>query len=541
MDEFVVESLIKNEINSRKHIDKNDQLGMIFDKSDRQSELIQLKFCDEFVNEAIYCAKQLINEEIDHLDFLRSQSSGITQYYKNFKIEDKLQNPAYNRMENFLKALDSSYFAKEYDNWRHLFNEKHKTNFLTGINEALEELWLKRKITGTCELGKSLISIFEDIELPFELLDYLKSTFQEFEYDYTSYLTKVLNNMPEEFDDLQHQTWKNFTSVIKRLTYLTPDSEATPQGIKEIVRFISAEPKVFHSVDGKSIFVTGFRYKISECLEKVENLITDEVALVKFFSFAAIVLDCNISGNKWHSKNLVFYAEKIIISKNVVVDLSGRNGGDVNDRAADSDGKKDGTDGIDGAAGKNSGNVVFYINEKPKNEEKLTIILNGGNGGKGQDGGHGTNGRNGAYVRREDFEKKIKDVEPEKFNDAESLTGLFGSFIWVVEQTDYNGLKGIDYREGYDENGIHCIVSLSKTFLYTFCYMVLKGSKAKSSTKGGRGGQGGQGGHRGIFQVYIRNNDKNFPIELSSVIVTAVDGIEGKPGAGGNNGKLVKD
>ncbi len=118
-----------------------------------------------------------------------------------------------------------------------------------------------------------------------------------------------------------------------------------------------------------------------------------------------LYLDCDF---KIPGKNIIINAHNVYVKKSSTIDLSGRNGREflhnalsgeeirkANNAADVECNGRSGKNGLSGAAGESSGNLIINTTVINEDEHELTIIVNGGNGANGQNGGDGEKGKDG--------------------------------------------------------------------------------------------------------------------------------------------------
>lgn len=179
--------------------------------------------------------------------------------------------------------------------------------------------------------------------------------------------------------------------------------------------------------------------------------------------------------------NLIILSSIIEFTDNIEINLSGTNCKKNHNVLL----KDDGSDGLPGYPGSNSGSLFMYA-ETIHNMDNVVFKVGGGQGGNGSNGSNGSDGSNGKDATK-NFYKSDKLCE---VNHGITKTNK-----------SYNRIK------------------------------TLYGFTGENGGNGGKGGAGGLGGHPGIVQVYQSTK------KIKDLVGTTKNGKDGNPGKAGKGGK----
>lgn len=242
-----------------------------------------------------------------------------------------------------------------------------------------------------------------------------------------------------------------------------------------------------------------------------KGVLTSELINSNFLSnFEELKATCDVFhintnlSSQFRGKGLGIRANLVIVHRKVDWNLSG--GHKVSNwiKNPGQDFLGQGIDGQNGYDGENGGCLVI-ICDSIINSSFLTINLNGGNGSDGQNGGSGLDAVDGTKPTLNDFLINGKEIDT--------------PFLQTI--TNWKTVK-----ENYFQKQI--FVQNPNTFL-----VLIKGSPGKQRMRGGKGGHGGFGGHAGDIKFEIGTNINGFEGQI-----IALEGLKGKDGMPGKNGKI---
>jgi len=206
--------------------------------------------------------------------------------------------------------------------------------------------------------------------------------------------------------------------------------------------------------------------------------------------------------------NVSFRAPHWKIIEERTIDLSGRAGADLPDRA------NQGQNGQLGNPGGNGGN--FEAHGEIDGVERLSVNTSGGHGGRGQHGGHGVNGING-------YDVTIADEALVNNGDDRALisTRALADNVWRGVFTANTMFEKIYQRDG------------------------IRGTVGGNAGRGGRGGLGGIPGtlviNGQIIPQHGNAQANPYPLRMTSLRGNpGADGDNGIPGQGGRHGNSYR-
>ncbi|KAM3126716.1 hypothetical protein pb186bvf_021179 [Paramecium bursaria] len=363
---------------------------------------------------------------------------------------------------------------------------------------------------------------FQKVSLKFQLLDDAKQLLKQLcgnlSNELSSFENQILSGLLEIWEQRITDYRQVNTQKIKQLKFVNQklqnsysnqlknikilgqfikefnDLDDKVEGLKHQLESIVVQEQMVQQIDILKIFCAQMTIKrLKEILKNYNNIST--VFVCSLFSFQIDDnFDCQGLSIFIKTKNFVVASQQ-----NLYINLKGKDGMMHVQKKADQNlNDKNGQNGMHGHNGQNGGNF-FLTSEKYVNMNKLVINLSGGNGSDGQDGGDGKDGENG------------RDAQQKQVNMKEQNCEQF------CEESDYT--DELDIFTFNKENQIHYI------------------SKGTSGTQGGnagRGGLGGLGGRKGTFK--IASNQEACEIIYKDGI-SGQNGIDGKIGHGGINGK----
>ena len=214
------------------------------------------------------------------------------------------------------------------------------------------------------------------------------------------------------------QVEKSSTQCLQRFLQLVKNFESDylllENQLLELIRHYLAPIKItIKKIGSRSVVeVIGSIIYMSKQLEEVEKLLKnkqhDLIAELHFVAVHMLEIDCDLENSVWHGFNILVMAANVNVSENCKWDLSGLTSQNCYEKAQNGNSNdKDGKDGIDGRSGESSGNVMI-IADQMQNAERLTVILNGGNGSNGQVGGDGANGEDGIGISMKDLRDQFR-------------------------------------------------------------------------------------------------------------------------------------
>lgn len=296
-------------------------------------------------------------------------------------------------------------------------------------------------------------------------------------------------------------------------------------------------------VDNRWILeVIGKNVSLAVIKSRLEQMLDAEVEEVRFVGSEIFYVDSDLSlDNLWHGKNIVLFARKIRVTKNVEWNVSGRNSKLCFTVEPQIDSNGDGGDGDDGAVGESGGNVLIIADEIFEST-KWQITSNGGTGSIGQNGGNAKDGEDGCGMPLEKFRElawnqnqirwlkaffKIKkEIEsygdPFKYVNGKWTKDVF-DMLWGKWYIEFQSDEGYTVLECVNQN--YFVIGCSRHLI-----RMVKGTTGTPGGKGGAGGFGGNGGVSGDIQILIDNQ------HIESVKNEGQNGKDGTAGLDGYNG-----
>uniref|UniRef100_A0AC35G419 Chloroplast protein-transporting ATPase n=1 Tax=Panagrolaimus sp. PS1159 TaxID=55785 RepID=A0AC35G419_9BILA len=272
-------------------------------------------------------------------------------------------------------------------------------------------------------------------------------------------------------------------------------------------------------VQGHKIFASNVYDEIKEKIEKNGNITEIEIWVKD-----DLILDTDLT---FKGKSLILAANnRIVVPNPVICDLSGKDAPKLNTEPA-ADGISpggDGKNGKDGIAGESSGNMVICT-KLIEGEEKLTVVLNGGNGSNGQNGGNGANGEDGVGVKFENV-----------FGIGHSARKITKQVVNKITFAVYSRMIDNNIKKTVLPEGVIHEQSDSANYSSTHTYEFFYGANGKPGGKGGKNGCSGEGGKKGKLDVLPNEEHNN-----NKMKVQATDGKDGYPGIPGKYGENGKD
>lgn len=332
-------------------------------KSDKLNEIMQLLSHLDAFNDFL---------EIYKLDFFKSS--------KNLLLIKDLLNES---MENeFLAKLKSQLWKKITLIYRSINNEIKFIQAFDNLLNEYESQFKKEEFSNDCELKLLLnncLSIDKWMHKLEKTLDLPK--FNEAAANFETAYYMSIKSVKETARGVRDKSLKN-----------------TNKNLIKIINAYFDEIKVEKKIlDGRNLIeiVSSSTLILSKVLTtRVENRLNDAIEEVRFVASDAIYVDVDLDKMRWHGRNIVLYTKKIVVMKEVMWDVSGKDArndvwlGKASRGASFGDDGKDGEGGLPGE----SGGCVYIHAKEIVCGCKWTIKSNGGNGGKGQDGGDGHSG-----------------------------------------------------------------------------------------------------------------------------------------------------
>ena len=334
--------------------------------------------------------------------------------------------------------------------------------------------------------------------------------------------------------DLAHQLY----SFLQSVKSLQSDYLFLENQFLQIIRFYlkPIEITITETENRSIVESSGGIVYMSRTLKEIQKKISNNppkkpIDEYRFIAVHLFEIDCDLENSHWHGINVFIMANSINVTKKCKWDLSGRSSEECHEKAKDGTNiSKDGADGIDGHSGESSGNLMIIADQMP-NVERLTIILNGGNGAKGQDGGDSMKGDDGEGISM----RYLK----ENFPSPVHFWARFYHLHAVYSKICSMGIPYEKWEKGLDcfvklklENGQEIIHSVSH-YPSSNCYLLYKGSPDQKGGQGGLNELGGEGGYSGECVAMSKENE---PFSINLKTIKGSDGPNGKPGETGKNG-----
>jgi len=408
-------------------------------------------------------------------DILYKNGKDFGILVKNGEKQFDEPNAIYEIKESKVKVADSVFYKEKY-----YYIEKK------GINEFKEP---KTKEELFCETLLAMIKFSNDLKS--------KPNIQEFVFRRCT---------PSEFlDKIKASHVDPFYRKLRKVI----DFEKT-----EILDDFCKQTKIYF--ENPEILCKEKSYDISAAiitskdLEKFKSLILKSEHEIVCIFCDVLHIDSNLP-EQYRGKSLAIEANTVIVHKPCTWDLSGKEvskeeSNFIGDAGQNADGI--GNDGVDGISGRNSGDFLLRC-KFIKNEELLTLKLNGSDGINGQDGGNGEDGTNGRDATQKSF-----DVLDFKIISHDSDKISSGKLLNIKTHDGLNGQMIIKNKILGDKRLI-----------------LVKGDNGKVGKPGGKCGLGGEGGKEGVATINCFKDQKSLNIKID-----AKSGIPGKPGKCGQYG-----
>jgi len=322
--------------------------------------------------------------------FETSKKNNYQDYLQVFKHLESIKNRTNNKIdfESFINDIDEAFLSKTEKN--DISSKKIIFNFLfqilpKGSNQYFQEFYIT------------------DLKFIQIQLNIIKTSFEKNKHNFNLFINEmnvqILNKEEKENILRNKKILDHFNTLMPKVDAIRFDIETISESLVNKIHSLLTELQ--HYYEEKSFYnqKDGYYFyghfgKISEILKKInqdDNL--KNLKYVKIFCTNSFDFDTNYSINKErysdHSPNLIIISPKILVTEDLVVDLScdkipGYPDNKEKAKNATEFGAK-GYDGEPGLPGYNGGN--FYILTNYFNDSNmLHFISNGGPGGPGQEG-----------------------------------------------------------------------------------------------------------------------------------------------------------
>ncbi|CAF0927314.1 unnamed protein product [Brachionus calyciflorus] len=270
-------------------------------------------------------------------------------------------------------------------------------------------------------------------------------------------------------------------------------------------------------------------------LSEVVSLIPNNVEQIEIYSSFFVNIDTSfvIPTEKYstNAPNLIIISPKIIIEKEMIINLSCNREPSYPDNKEKADYEENGKDGLDGY---NGGNLIILTNEI-SDIDKIVFQSRGGKGGPGQNGGDGRDGQKGQDATVDEFKIKYYDC----LNNYEKSLS-WGFKIFGPDKTVYSKLmdtKNCGITRKQKQIDKTCKFCLGTADIKDILDFELFGKPGKVGGNAGNGGCGGRGGQNGNLILLHVESENIAVIEYKSKYFEyGQNGRSGRIGLGGYYG-----
>ncbi|CAJ0914665.1 unnamed protein product, partial [Mesorhabditis belari] len=264
-----------------------------------------------------------------------------------------------------------------------------------------------------------------------------------------------------------------------------------------------------------------------------------ELIEVRIHAADALIVDCNLAGERWNGKNLCLITDKLVMHKSeTIINVSGTSRCATLSTRRECDGGSEGASGaagVDGLAGESSGNVAIVAGVV-RGAENLKLLLNGGDGEAGTHGGNGANGHVGKGITSNKISELCVSYGSIYLTSWDYFVNWRPDSSWKSNGTSvWDSSAQYLYREYDGEDGRKMIYSMAgdKGYFYTTydLYFLIIGAEGSMGGAGGVNGVGGEGGRKGDLSLITLSNGR--PLSLKETCIEQKQGSDGADGACG--------